>query len=258
MVIRHDNRGLTMVEMIIAVAMSTIILGAAALFLKNAISSYQMATATIDLQMESQIMMEQVGTWIMEGNSTEIIPVTDALSGETTQVLAIYMIPRLVEHSKWPMGMPEPSTVGSLRVIWQKDNRLYMVLEEDVDYLFGTVNATTAPDYNSAAYKDAVKAYPTLPFDTADPSAYASAKNSFFLNYVSTMSNEVNCVSEYVDTFSVTKTQIRQSSSSGDGTENENLIFNEKITVDLTLHEAKQEFVLTNEFKVRNEIYKNE
>ncbi len=245
---RHDNRGLTMVEMIIAVAMSTIILGAAALFLKNAISSYQMAAATIDLQMESQIVMEQVGTWIMEGNSTEIIDVTDPISGGTTQVLAIYTVPRLVEHSKWPLGMPEPSTVGSLRVIWQKDNRLYMVLEEDIDYLFGTRNAATAPDYNSQAYKDAVAAYPTLPFTEA-------TKENFYRNYINTMSNEVNCVSEYVDTFSVTKTQIRQSSSSGDGTENENLIYNEKITIDLKLREAKQEFLLTNEFKVRNEIY---
>ncbi|MGN0426415.1 MAG: PilW family protein [Agathobacter sp.] len=246
---RQDNRGLTLVELMIAIAMSTIILGAAALFLKNAMNSYETATATIDLQMESQIVMEQVGTWIMEGNSTEVVSVTDPITASTTNVLVIYNIPELVEHSKWPIGMPEPTTVGSMRIIWQKENRLYMVFEENVDYLFGTVNATVTPDYSSAAYQTAVDAYPSFPFSEV-------TKNGFFLNYLNTKSIPLNCVSEYVDTFTVTKTQIRQSSSYGDGTEAENLIYNQKITIDLILREAKQEFKLTNEFKVRNEIYK--
>ena len=67
----NDHRGITFVELIIAIAISTVILGAATLFLGMAHKNYNHASAQIDLQSESQILMEQIGMWVMEGNRVE-------------------------------------------------------------------------------------------------------------------------------------------------------------------------------------------
>ena len=67
----NDHRGITLVELIIAIAISTVILGAATLFLGMAHKNYNHASAQIDLQSESQILMEQIGMWVMEGNRVE-------------------------------------------------------------------------------------------------------------------------------------------------------------------------------------------
>ena len=66
--VQKDNRGITLIELIIAIAISTIIVGAATFLLSTAQKNYSSASATIDLQSEAQILMEQMGTWIMEGN----------------------------------------------------------------------------------------------------------------------------------------------------------------------------------------------
>ena len=58
---RKDHSGITFVELIIAIAISTIIFGAAILFLGMAHKNYNHASAQIDLQSESQILMEQIG-----------------------------------------------------------------------------------------------------------------------------------------------------------------------------------------------------
>ena len=68
---RKDHSGITFVELIIAIAISTIIFGAAILFLGMAHKNYNHASAQIDLQSESQILMEQIGMWVMEGNRVE-------------------------------------------------------------------------------------------------------------------------------------------------------------------------------------------
>ena len=54
---RKDHSGITFVELIIAIAISTIIFGAAILFLGMAHKNYNHASAQIDLQSESQILM---------------------------------------------------------------------------------------------------------------------------------------------------------------------------------------------------------
>lgn len=86
--VRADHRGITFVELIIAIAISTIIMGAATLFLGTAHKNYNHATAQIDLQSESQILMEQLSMWIMEGN--RVIKEDDANSTR----LIVYQIPR--------------------------------------------------------------------------------------------------------------------------------------------------------------------
>ena len=85
----NDHRGITLVELIIAIAISTVILGAATLFLGMAHKNYNHASAQIDLQSESQILMEQIGMWVMEGNRVEELdPSVSGVRG-----IAIYTIP---------------------------------------------------------------------------------------------------------------------------------------------------------------------
>ena len=50
--VRKDDRGITFVELLIAIAISTIILGAATLFLGIAHKNYNHASAQLDLQSE--------------------------------------------------------------------------------------------------------------------------------------------------------------------------------------------------------------
>ena len=85
----NDHRGITLVELIIAIAISTVILGAATLFLGMAHKNYNHASAQIDLQSESQILMEQIGMWVMEGNRVEELdPSVSGVRG-----IAIYRTP---------------------------------------------------------------------------------------------------------------------------------------------------------------------
>lgn len=110
-----DNRGITLVELLIAIAISSIIVGAATFFLMTAHKNYTEASASIDLQSETQILMEQVGTWIMEGNRVAVQPVTPGAA--TKDKLVIYQIPRTITATD----------KASKRVIWlSASGKLYM------------------------------------------------------------------------------------------------------------------------------------
>ena len=109
-----NNRGMTLVELMIAMAMSFIIVTAATMFIGNAQKSYQTASESVNLQMESQILMEQLGTWIMEGNRI----VAEA------SMLTIYDIPRKTA-TPLPAGVHSDEQT-SKRVIWMSDGKLYM------------------------------------------------------------------------------------------------------------------------------------
>lgn len=115
---KKDDRGITLVELIIAITISVIIVGAATLFFMTAQKSYQRAQETVHLQEETQILMEQLASWIMEGNGVKIE--NDVTYG---QVLVIYDIPRKTTTAL-PDGMT--SEDAAKRVIWRYGDRLYM------------------------------------------------------------------------------------------------------------------------------------
>lgn len=124
---KHDNRGLSLVELIIAITISAVIMGIVIIFISSALRSYNTATSTIDLQMESHVMMEQLSAWIMEGNHVETPTLTDG--DKSVQVLVIYRIPRVVPSNRLPYNVTQ-DTSSSRRVIWMEDGRLYMMLYE--------------------------------------------------------------------------------------------------------------------------------
>lgn len=69
---RLDNRGITLVELIIAIAVSTIIFGAAMIFMTSAHRGFNIASTEINLQTETQVLTEQISEWVMEGNKIEV------------------------------------------------------------------------------------------------------------------------------------------------------------------------------------------
>ena len=115
-----DNRGMTLVELLIAMAVSAVILAAVTMFAGNAQKSYQNAQESVNLQMESQVLMEQLGGWIMEGNRIEA----------AGSILTVYDIPRKIT-TPLPDGVSYEDKTTK-RVIWESDGKLYMKVIDNI------------------------------------------------------------------------------------------------------------------------------
>ena len=173
----RDQRGITFIELMIAIAISSIIMIAATMFLGAAHKNYNNASAQIDLQSESQILMEQIGMWVMEGNRVEALdPSTSGAQG-----IVIYRIPRKTSVEK-PNGAaaPEPA---SKRVIW---------LSASGKKLYTKTAAVADPEKDTtviAADVDEVQQnllgeYVTAFTGTVDASSQASVTVSFKMQYL--------------------------------------------------------------------------
>ena len=119
---RRDDRGFTLVEIIISIAVWVFVIGAAVYFMQNALSIYGHAAKAIDLQVEAQDTMEQLATWIMEGNYVQTTVNKD--------VLIVYHIPREATDSANQELMGECWK----RVFWCDDSKLYLYESREMDY----------------------------------------------------------------------------------------------------------------------------
>ena len=126
----------------IAIAISSIIMIAATMFLGAAHKNYNNASAQIDLQSESQILMEQIGMWVMEGNRVEAL---DA-SASGAKGIVIYQIPRTPSVEN-PDGAAAPDPVTK-RVIWlsASGKKLYTKTTTVTDLTADTTVITAATD----------------------------------------------------------------------------------------------------------------
>ena len=140
--VRRDQNGITFIELIIALAISAIIMAAATMFLGAAHKNYNNASAQIDLQSESQILMEQFGMWVMEGNRVEAF---DA-SPSGPKGIVIYQIPRTPSVEN-PDGAAAPDPVTK-RVIWlsASGKKLYTKTTTVTDLTADTTVITAATD----------------------------------------------------------------------------------------------------------------
>ena len=139
--VRKNDRGITFVELIIAIAVSTIILGAATLFLGTAQKNYNGVSAQLDLQSESQILMEQLGMWVMEGNRVDVID-----NAYATQ-LVVYQVPRNIDSANLPSGVSRPTETASKRIFWMPKGSSKLYVKKftgiaDVDADTSTVSST--------------------------------------------------------------------------------------------------------------------
>ncbi len=140
---RRDQNGITFIELIIAIAISAIIMIAATMFLGAAHKNYNNASAQIDLQSESQILMEQIGMWVMEGNRVEAL---DASASGAKEGIVIYQIPRTPSVEN-PDGAAAPDPVTK-RVIWlsASGKKLYTKTTTVTDLTADTTVITAATD----------------------------------------------------------------------------------------------------------------
>ncbi len=108
-VVKLNNRGLTLVELILVMAISAIVIGAITIFMSAGSRSYKAAENEILLQTEAQTIMNQIRECVLEGNNIEY----DAALG----TLFIY-------HSD-----DNPATTADpMEIIWfnDEDKRLYL------------------------------------------------------------------------------------------------------------------------------------
>ena len=174
----RDQRGITFIELMIAIAISSIIMIAATMFLGAAHKNYNNASAQIDLQSESQILMEQIGMWVMEGNRVEALdPSTSGAQGG----IVIYRIPRKTSVEN-PNGAaaPEPA---SKRVIWlsASGKKLYTKTADVADPEKDTT--VIAADMDEVQ-QNLLGEYVTAFTGTVDASSQASVTVSFKMQYL--------------------------------------------------------------------------
>ena len=162
----------------IAIAISSIIMIAATMFLGAAHKNYNNASAQIDLQSESQILMEQIGMWVMEGNRVEALdPSTSGAQGG----IVIYRIPRKTSVEK-PNGVAEPEP-ASKRVIWlsASGKKLYTKTADVADPEKDTTVIAANVD---EVQQNLLGEYVTAFTGTVDASSQASVTVSFKMQYL--------------------------------------------------------------------------
>lgn len=109
-----DNRGYTLVEMVISMAVLTIVAGAVAFLMFQGSKSYTNAKAELDLQMESQTLLAQLNTMIMESNMAHY--------DDTNKVLTLYQIDVLPASTG---AVSIPKQVTNVKFIQQVGDQLY-------------------------------------------------------------------------------------------------------------------------------------
>lgn len=214
-----DDRGITLVEMIIAIAVSAIVLGAATLFIRNALKSYKLAEDTIDLQIEAQRLAEQLATWVMEGNYVDTVQ--DSESHD--EVFVIYHIPREIpENPTLPAGREKSDLIGKrwIRAFKCDGNGLYMYKDEGsaLDPSDVKVKGLKCNDYSQSLLSEYVEGL-TVTISKGIKAAGGS----------------------------------RETDDSEEAGGNE--VSSYKVTVTLSMKAGKQEYKFTDEINMRNAAY---
>ena len=117
-----DNKGLSLVELVIAISMATIVIGAATMFLYSAQRSYRNAEYSIDLQMEAQLLMEQMSNWVMESNYIDY----GGASG--SNYLVLYSLPR---PDVDPATLDAIPLCGERKIIYLYGTKLYIKIDTE-------------------------------------------------------------------------------------------------------------------------------
>ena len=164
-----NNKGLTLVELIIAISMATMVIAATTVFLYNAEKSYRISQYSVDLQMEAQILMEQMSNWVLESNHIEV----KNISGES-DALILYQMPVNKKTYSETSNVPISGAVTCSRmIIYSKNGKLYI----DVD-------DTSGRD----AFNEEIK---------TTPASFACLEDA-------SSPDPKNCIGEHVEYFTVT------------------------------------------------------
>ncbi len=69
--LKNKNQGLTLIELILGMAISSIIIGAIIIFMSTSTKGYKAAESEISLQTEAQSIMNQISECVLEGNNVK-------------------------------------------------------------------------------------------------------------------------------------------------------------------------------------------
>ncbi|MCD7708715.1 MAG: prepilin-type N-terminal cleavage/methylation domain-containing protein [Clostridiales bacterium] len=213
---RKDNRGLSLVELIISIAISVIIMGAAMLLLSSALRNYNFASATISMQSQAQVLMEQISKWTMEGNRLEVGTTSE---GAGYRYLIIWDIP--TSYTEIVTSSTSTST-GT-----------------DADADSASASASTASN-RVIWYSDSGKELYMATFDKISVDDVDSWSNSMTGKLTSCMTSDVK--EKYLIGDSITSATIDYTDDSK----------NDEVAISLTFKKGTQEYTLSNDFKVRN------
>ena len=67
-----DNKGITLVELIIAIAIATIVITSIAFFMSNSSKNYKKVNEEVSLQMEAQTILNQLNDLILEADNVKM------------------------------------------------------------------------------------------------------------------------------------------------------------------------------------------
>lgn len=132
----RNNKGMTLVELLVAFAISSIVLTALSYFIFTAIRMYNKNTVSVDLQNEAQTALNQIVDNVMEADG--IVLSYDETSKETSCLL---------------LGRVLTVTIGGTPVYYYEGNAIVADLTEGELYLASFPNAyqNGALDYTEAA-----------------------------------------------------------------------------------------------------------
>lgn len=111
-----NNKGLSLVELLIALAISSMILSGVTLLVTNGVAGYNKQTTTSTLQDDANLTMNHITNSIMESNTIDLVQTDD---GTNT-----YMF---ITHDK----STEAQGVASNKYIYDKENKILYVADID-------------------------------------------------------------------------------------------------------------------------------
>lgn len=180
--LRQDERGFTLVELLIAMGMFSLVMIAILVFMTSGSKSYGYSSGELNMQMESQMMINQVRDMVYDSNYAEYQP--------SKQALILYKLsipPRETEAVTGKVIVKvKLSNILKKRVIYYRDKRLYYQEVEPSDPTDPSTNdvAPTYPTDSEHLLCDFVKDFDASVIGTTgDIQFQANLKNALNNHY---------------------------------------------------------------------------
>jgi prepilin-type N-terminal cleavage/methylation domain-containing protein len=108
-----NNKGLTLVELMIAMAIATIVIGSITYFMATSTKSYRKANDEITLQLEAQTILNQLNELIIEAYNVKMNEATDLLTiyrGDMTYYIKLENNKMLLNKKQSGLGITAGDT----------------------------------------------------------------------------------------------------------------------------------------------------
>lgn len=120
---QHDERGFTLVELVIAMGMFSLVMVAIMVFMTSGSKSYSYSSGELNMQMESQMLINQIRDMVYDSNYAEC-----ADDDNGNKALFLYKFetpPRATDAAGEIVVEYEPDHILKKRVIYCKNGQLY-------------------------------------------------------------------------------------------------------------------------------------